>query len=98
MIALDDQHFMMIEPLAPASAPLNDGLTELAKSVFRLAKPGTAWMGWHTCACGAKSDTCDYVMPDGRITNSLMVHYVQCHRQDVPRSELGKLVAYSTAA
>jgi hypothetical protein len=92
-----DRYFMMIEPPAPASAPLVDGITMWAMSVRKLAKTnGVAFKGWHTCACGANSDSSEWVMPDGRITNSLMVHYVQCHRQAVPRSELGKLAVYAT--
>lgn len=47
--------------------------------------------GWHTCACGAPSSNCDYFLPNGMQTNSLAVHYLAWHRDDVPQVELDKV-------
>ncbi len=91
MIAIDDEHLLMIEPENAATDPLGDDLTELARRVFATCKPGTRWRGWHTCVCGIRSGSTDLVLPDGTVTNSLMVHYVDCHRDEVPESELKKL-------
>ena len=92
MITLDDKYLLMIEPQNPATDPLNDVLTEVARRVFATCKPGNGrWRGWHTCVCGARSDNKDWFLPDGTMTNSLMVHYVECHRDEVPDSELEKL-------
>jgi hypothetical protein len=41
MIELDDEHLMMIEPINPIN-PIEDELTELAKNVLALSKPGCA--------------------------------------------------------
>ncbi len=101
MICLDDQHFMMIEPSAPAAEPLMDGLTAKAVAVCRLARHKIVkghpeqWLGEHRCACGKESDNFTWIMPDGRETNSLMIHYVECHRNDVPRGEIAKLLCYA---
>ena len=92
MIALDDKHLLMVEPKTPACDPLVDDLSEMARRVFATAKSDDIrYRGWHTCVCGARSDNNNWILPDGTVTNSLMVHYVKCHRDDVPESELQKL-------
>ena len=95
MIALDDKHLLMIEPKGPASAPINDELTEKAVAVLATAKSNDVrYRGWHRCVCGVNSDNNDWILPDGRTTNSLMVHYVAEHRDEVPQSEIDKLRSY----
>lgn len=98
MINLDDKHFMMIEPGQRTVEPVNDPISKVAYEVYKMAKPreGHAYKGFHVCSCGQPSDNQDWIMPDGRITNSLVVHYVMFHRKDIPRAELAKLLAYAT--
>lgn len=92
MIAIDDRHLMMIEPTGPPTLPVDDDVTAAARRVLAATVPGKRWRGWHTCSCGERSDSCDHVLPDGTITNSLLVHYVDRHRADVPRDEIAKLL------
>ncbi len=89
MTNLDYKHLLFIEPAGRVREPeQDDDITRIAREVFDKAKPGTAYLGWHTCACGEKSDSCDFVLPDGTVTNSLMVHYAQFHRGEIPRGEI----------
>jgi len=63
--------------------------------------PGNGYMGVHTCTgciceplmCSVESDAQEYLMANGMITNSLCIHYVQCHRHEIPDSEMTKLLA-----
>lgn len=99
MIATDPTYLMYIEPVNPPSPePVNDLITEMAEKVWsRKVEPhwGEHWKGVHTCSCGARSTNCDYTV--GKLmglpvkTNSLLVHYIQYHRAEVPRTELAKL-------
>ena len=92
MIELNDKHLLMIEPENPATEPVDDDLTEIARQIFSSAvSDNIRYRGWHTCICGARSDNNNWILPDGTITNSLMVHYIECHRQDIPESEIEKL-------
>jgi hypothetical protein len=91
---IDPTGVMMIEPIRPASdEPLVDYWTYMAAMVYELTTPSAGgYRGVHQCVCGAQSDNKDHILPDGRIANSLMVHYVAFHRNDVPDSELlGKI-------
>ena len=91
MINLDNSHLMMIEPKNQATHPIDDDLTAMAQKVFTSAKPTTRYRGWHRCICGANSDNADWELPNGQITNSLLVHYVRYHRNEIPQSEIDKL-------
>lgn len=92
MEQLGDGYLMMIEPTSPFVKPISDDLTKKAHDLLMITVPGTHYKGWHDCICGARSGSCDLVLPDGTITNSLLVHYVECHRAEIPRSELAKLL------
>ena len=92
MIDLSDRYLLMIEPQKPETAPVIDELTALAIAVFDTARSdGTRYRGVHRCVCGATSDNTNWILPSGHITNSLMVHYVARHRDEVPESEIEKL-------
>jgi hypothetical protein len=52
---------------------------------------GNAFKGVHTCCCGMRSLNQDYLLPGGFITNSLSLHYLMYHRDEVPESELAKV-------
>jgi len=92
MIDLSDEFLMMIEPQEAAEEPIEDRITEMARTVGRAAVASDhVYKGHHTCMCGATSDNRDWVLPGGVVTNSLMIHYVECHRREVPTAELLKL-------
>jgi hypothetical protein len=78
---------------ATSSEPVIDELTKKMTAAFRRGKSGPRWRGWHTCACGAKSDNTDYALPNGEETNSLCVHYLAYHRAEVSQSQLEKVAA-----
>lgn len=53
-------------------------------------------MGYHTCVCGAQSSSSDWsiVLTDRRLTtNSLAIHYIACHRDEVPKEQIEALEA-----
>src|SRR3972149_7861898 len=47
--------------------------------------------GYHVCECGSHSRCMDYLLSNGLITNSLCVHYLAYHRDEVPEIELKKI-------
>lgn len=91
MINTDNKYIMMIEPKSKKKeAPIDDNYTLAANSLLNKASSGAFYKGWHTCACGEHSGSCDLKV-GGKITNSLLVHYVREHRSEVPESELIKI-------
>lgn len=52
-------------------------------------------LGFQRCSCGVTSDNVDYELSDRIITNSLCVHYLAWHRQEVPQTELNKVLSLS---
>lgn len=98
MIDLDDDHILMIEPKgAPSAEPVIDDVTRRFTAAYRASKPGSRrYRGWHDCTgagCQATSDNADHYITAGMMTNSLAIHYLACHRADVPRSEIEKVLA-----
>jgi hypothetical protein len=53
--------------------------------------PNISYMGVHTCICGVKSHSRDYLLPNGYVTNSLAVHYLEFHRAEIPEEEFDKI-------
>lgn len=97
MIKLDNDHLLFIEPEHDKSEePVIDDLSKGLFFVFNTqAEPNDdATRGFHRCKCGATSRNITFTMPDGRITNSLNVHYLIWHRDEVPESELEKVREY----
>jgi hypothetical protein len=95
MINLTSKYLLMIEPIGQGHPPINDRLSEIAGEVLASAIDGLRWRGVHGCVCGECSGCCDLVLPNGVITNSLMAHYIQCHRDEIPDTEIVKLRAYT---
>lgn len=53
---------------------------------------GIMYKGWHECDCGERSSNQDYLLPgDKYFTNSLCVHYLEKHYDDISKEELDKL-------
>ena len=49
------------------------------------------YRGFHRSDCGERSKSCDYLLENGMITNSLCVFYLQNYRNSVPASEMNKV-------
>ena len=90
-----DKYFLQIEPQTPKSAlPVRDALTaKVTAAMCRARHSGKFYAHPHACICGAQSDKNDWALPDGRITNSLALHYVEYHRDALPRDEIAKIEA-----
>jgi len=64
-------------------------------AAFRASTPShIVFCGFHQCICGARSHTQNYFLPNGRETNSLCVHYVACHRAEVPDAQLREVADF----
>lgn len=51
-------------------------------------RTNTGWMGFHQCSCGVYSEASNYLLPSGDIVNSLCVHYLAFHREEVPQWQI----------
>ncbi len=83
---------LMIEPSGQTSVtPLIDELTRKMTAAWRVRRDSDYSMkGFHSCACHATSDNRDHWV-GGLLTNSLCIHYLAFHRQDIPTEELAKV-------
>ena len=90
-----ETHVLYVEPGRYTSAePLIDELTRKMTAAFRASESdGACWRGFHVCACGVNSTNHDFILPGGQQTNSLCVHYLAFHRDEVPEAELAKVAA-----
>lgn len=98
MIVLDDASMLLyIEPSDPKSdIPVHDELAERMRVAWdKRESPRSGYRGVHTCRCGERSDNKNHTVftAEGRplTTNSLCVHYLMWHRDEVPESELDKV-------
>lgn len=92
-----DNGILMIEPSAKVSSqPLIDELTRKMTAAWRKRRDGNEhFRGFHTCACGVHSDNNNHWVGNGNslLTNSLCIHYLAYHREDVSEAELKKVRA-----
>ncbi|MDP3981370.1 MAG: hypothetical protein Q8Q33_08170 [Chlamydiota bacterium] len=89
---ISDKGILYIEPSATTSPqPIIDELTRKMTAAYRQSTRGPAFRGSHTCGCGAHSDNCEHILPDGVETNSLCVHYLAYHRDEIPAAQLDKV-------
>lgn len=94
----------MIEPGGPkAGVAVRDEITAGFRSVFNAAlaieQPwGGGYRGFHICGCGEMSGNHDIRLPSGHLTNSLAMHYLEFHRDDVPAEEIIKLIELPLAS
>lgn len=83
---------LFIEPSQKTSKePVIDILTRKMTASFRKARLGTCYLGRHKCACGAISSDADHILPNGWKTNSLCVHYLAYHRDEIPEEQIAKV-------
>ena len=108
LIDLSPDHLLFIEPTLPPSAePVVDEYTRRMTGAMRSASPQAAYRGIHRCRCGETSTNSDYIVRiaqrvpgspwHGLLTNSLAVHYLAFHRDEVPPGELAKVLTLSAA-
>lgn len=100
MINLSDSHLLYIEPVkSPSEKPIEDNIPEMYRQI--IATHGGIvngrFRGFHTCSCNTFSDNVDWVLTNGVHYNSLGLHYLQYHREEVPQSELEKIILYYSA-
>lgn len=101
---INENGLLYIEPKNECSSyPIDDELTNIMMNEFFNAVRGTwhhksntfrinnRWKGIHTSSCGARSTNRDYKLSNGMITNSLCIHYLRWHRDEIPESELDKV-------
>lgn len=84
---------LFIEPSSPASnEPVVDALTRKMVAAYRAGTmPDFITCGFHWCVCGTASKNYDTILPSGLITNSLCVHYLAHHREEIPQCEIEKV-------
>jgi hypothetical protein len=93
MICPDPGYLMFVEPKDSPNEFIDDELTQLAMEVWNGCKPiAVSYRGFHTCSCGVQSTNRNYVTKGGNVTNSLLIHYVARHREEIPEEEIDKLL------
>lgn len=97
MEILDNEHLMFIEPkIKKTEDVIIDEINEFATYLQKNMKSNHDFTkGFYVCSCHkAFSDSVTYsVNISGKKvkTHSLLLHYVQCHRSEIPESEIEKL-------
>lgn len=96
MINNAHDHLLFIEPMqAPASAVVDD-YTRRVTAAWRARVDGSVrYRGTHSCTgqgCRATSGNGEHTVADRFHTNSLAIHYVACHRSEIPAEELAKIL------
>jgi len=92
---LDDMTYkkvgiLYIEPKQQRSSkPVIDEITKKMTWLWRhQEESGIMYFGTHGCICGAESSSNDHLLPlknsKYMLTNSLCVHYVAYHREEIP--------------
>ena len=95
MINLDDDHILFIEPKGPKSdEPVNDHVTERMTQILAEARAESEFLGVHECACKCACTNVDIEFPNGQITHGMALHYLQYHRDEVPESEIAKIMNF----
>jgi hypothetical protein len=77
-----------------AAEPLIDALTRRMTAAWRASEqnePFYRWAGFHICVCGACSSPYDHDVL-GLMTNSLCVHYLALHRDEVPAHDIAMVM------
>lgn len=88
-------HLLYIEPKnEPSEYPLNDDITEMYEYIISQwdnTNTDKRYRGIHRCSCGERSDNLDHTLKNNMHYNSLGLHYLQYHRDEVPTSEIEKI-------
>jgi len=96
------QKLLFMRPKNPPSAePVMDDITKLVTKYWAFNKRSKyMYKGTHQCSCHVSSTNSDhFIGPNYDIlTNSLCLHYVQFHRDEIPQDELDRVVSLLTPA
>jgi len=87
----EENGLLYLYPAAKASEePLIDSLTRKMTAAFHQADSWKVGFGGsRSCSCGkAKSASHDFTLPNGLFINSLCIHYLSRHREEIPRDQL----------
>jgi hypothetical protein len=87
--------------------PISDELSHILSEMIKMGEKGTSfysnlndngtftkssgYKGTHITNCGERSSNYDILLPNGMITNSLCVFYLEWYRNSIPKSEIKKL-------
>lgn len=104
MIEPSSKSILFIEPTLLANRePVIDRYTKKMTAAYHQTLTGflgngeimdVVTRGFQRCSCGATSDSVNHVLPDKSAeTNSLCIHYLAHHRDEVPEAELEKVAA-----
>jgi len=95
---IDPNGFLMIEPRERPRGLLLDSMARKVTALLRGAQADRFFMGYHECICGARSDSYDWhvtIAARKRRTNSLAIHYVACHRNEIAPEQLREIEAFT---
>lgn len=85
IIPWDGIHLLFIEPKLRAHEPIIDELTlKMSYAYVNSTTYNIKSCEYYNCICGAQSKW-KLKLDNGMLTNSLCVHYVACHRDEVPK-------------
>lgn len=93
---INSNGILMVEPSSRVSTePFIDELTRKMTAAWRKSRESDfGYRGVHWCLCGATSDNRDhFIGSKSLLTNSLCIHYLAFHREDIPQEELDKVHA-----
>jgi len=88
MIILDKPYLLFIEPQEIGHTVIIDTLTRKMTALYKAGLDKDHFFGWHQEICGYNSSCSNRSIKDEYITNSLCIHYMACHRPDIPYEQL----------
>lgn len=96
LLFIEPKNFSMEPPIIDEITKSVASALENSKRKGVLMKDGQfiediSTKGYHVCVCGAHSEASDYFLECGLVTNSLCIHYVAFHRDEIPKEELEKI-------
>lgn len=83
---------LFIEPKKePTQKPIIDALTRRMTAAYNASQESDdRYRGFHVCKCGVASDNTNHYI-ENLVTNSLCIHYLAYHREEIPPHELLKV-------
>lgn len=92
---ITDNGILYIEPKRYCSKkPVIDIFTKKMTAAYNKAVPcKDRYRGVHRCSCGVTSENYDVVLSNGEQTNSLCIHYLAYHRDEVSEEQLSKVMS-----
>jgi len=89
---MNTQDLLNIAPSSRASStPRITPLVRKMTAAYRQCDTRITHDGQRMCVCEAVGDKNDYILPNGMRTNSLCIHYLAYHLDEVPTAEREKI-------